>query len=346
VSAIYSDNDRHAAAWLRELVKDGHLPQGMVNERDIRDLRASDLQSYRQVHLFAGIGGWAYALHLAGWPATRPVWTASCPCQPFSSAGKRKAGCDDRHLWPHLFRLVGECRPATLFGEQVSSKLGYRWLARVRDDLEKAGYAVGCADLPACSQGAPHIRNRLFLVADRGRVGWQTRPQDDGEATDAKAWAAADSELCRSAGGLADATSRRDQNQRVGVESTGQYVGVVTASGIEPREASLLRPEMKERLGLAGWATPTERDYRHPNAKSLADRGGGKKGEQLANQVVHSGPTADSSSAETSMNTAGTASVACLLNPRFSLWLQGYPDVWASCAERAIASCRKLRRRS
>jgi hypothetical protein len=89
------------------------------------------------------------------------------------------------------------------------------------------------------------------------------------------------------------------------------------ASGIEPREASLLRPEMKERLGLAGWATPTERDYRHPNAKSLADRGGGKKGEQLANQVVHSGPTADSSSAETSMNTAGTASVACLLNPLF-----------------------------
>jgi DNA (cytosine-5)-methyltransferase 1 len=168
---LFNDNDPGACAWLRELIRGGHLPEGTVDERSIHDLRGPDLQGCRQVHLFAGIGGWAYALQLAGWPVARPVWTGSCPCQPFSSAGKCKGEADERHLWPDFLRLIRECRPATCFGEQVSGRDGCRWLTRVRHDLEAEGYAVGCADLPACSQAAPHKRNRLFWVADSGRLG-------------------------------------------------------------------------------------------------------------------------------------------------------------------------------
>jgi DNA (cytosine-5)-methyltransferase 1 len=127
------------------------------------------LLAHERCHFFAGIGGWDYALALAGWPADRPVWTASLPCQPFSAAGKRKGQADERHLWPVFLRLVRDGQPATCFGEQVASDDGYRWLARVRDDLEEAGYAVGAADLPACCAGAPHIRQRLFWVASRLR---------------------------------------------------------------------------------------------------------------------------------------------------------------------------------
>ena len=164
---LYNEIDPFAAAWLRELVAAGSLPAGDVDERDIRDLLPSDLDGYTHVHLFAGIGGWALALGYAGWPDDRPVWTGSCPCQPFSAAGRGGGFADERHLWPAFFHLVGECQPATVFGEQVASKRGLAWLDLVRRDLEGAGYAVGAADLPAASVGAPHVRQRLWWVAHR-----------------------------------------------------------------------------------------------------------------------------------------------------------------------------------
>lgn len=180
LKAYYNDNDRGAAAWLRELIAAGLIPKGEVDERSIKDVEAADL-SFTQCHFFAGIGGWPYALQLAGWPANRPVWTGSCPCQPFSSAGKRKGEADERHLWPSFFRLIRECRPATLFGEQVAGRAGLEWLSRVRADLEAEGYAVGCADLPAGCVGAPHKRQRLFFVADDPEQRFEGLPERNGK---------------------------------------------------------------------------------------------------------------------------------------------------------------------
>jgi DNA (cytosine-5)-methyltransferase 1 len=166
---LFTDNDPFACAWLRNLIAAGHLG-GTVLERDIDFLNPTDLAGYPRVHLFAGIAGWELALRLAGWPAARPVWTGSCPCQPFSSAGKRKGTNDRRHLWPEMFRLVKECRPPTVLGEQVASADGRCWLAGVFADLEGLGYACAGADLCAAGVGAPHIRQRLFWVADaKGR---------------------------------------------------------------------------------------------------------------------------------------------------------------------------------
>jgi DNA (cytosine-5)-methyltransferase 1 len=165
VTAYYNEFDPFAAAWLRELMADGLIAEGEVDERSILDVSADDLRGYTQCHFFAGIGGWPYALRLAGWPDDRPVWTGSCPCQPFSSAGKQKGHDDERHLWPAFYELIAECRPSAVFGEQVASKLGREWLAGVRADLEDARYAVGGADLCAAGVGAPHIRQRLFWVA-------------------------------------------------------------------------------------------------------------------------------------------------------------------------------------
>lgn len=170
--AYYNEIDKHAAAWLRELIRRNLIAPGDVDERSIVDVDPKDLDGYEQCHFFAGIGGWSYALRLAGWADARPVWTGSCPCQPFSTSGAKAAHDDRRHLWPAWFNVILERRPGVVFGEQVASGLGRAWLDHVCADLESAAYAAAAANLPACCVGAPHGRARLWFVAHadaRGR---------------------------------------------------------------------------------------------------------------------------------------------------------------------------------
>lgn len=169
----YNEHDAKAAAWLRELIKAGLIPNGDVDERSIAEVQPAELRDYTQCHFFAGIGGWSLALQLAGWSADKPVWTGSCPCQPFSTAGKGLAQADERHLWPVFFNLIKECKPNTVFGEQVASAIGKGWLDGVSSDLESEGYACGSVVLGAHSVGAPHIRQRLYWVADSSSQGLQ-----------------------------------------------------------------------------------------------------------------------------------------------------------------------------
>lgn len=175
MTAYYNEIDPYAAAWLRNLIAAGHIAPGDVDDRSILDVRPYDLRNYTQCHFFAGIGGWSHALRLAGWPDDRPVWTGSCPCQPFSAAGKGKGADDERHLWPAWFNLIRECRPDTIFGEQVAAAVGHGWLDLVSSDLEGQGYAVGACVLGAHSVGAPHIRQRLWFVAHHHHQGSQGR---------------------------------------------------------------------------------------------------------------------------------------------------------------------------
>lgn len=161
----YNENDPTNVWWLRELIKQRVIPAGNVDGRDIQEIRPYELARYHQQHFFAGIGGWAFALRLAGWPEDRPVRTGSCPCQPFSQSGKRLGQNDKRHLWPVFRDLITFGESTVTFGEQVASPLGREWLAGVRTDLEGLGYEVGAADLCAACVGAPHIRQRLYWVA-------------------------------------------------------------------------------------------------------------------------------------------------------------------------------------
>ena len=178
--AYYNENDPFAAAWLRELIKAGLIADGEVDKRSIELVSPDDVRGFTQCHFFAGIGGWSYALRLAGWPDDRAVWTGSCPCQPFSAAGKGDGADDSRHLWPAWFSLIQECAPSVVFGEQVASVDGLAWLDVVYSDLEAQDYAVATADLCAAGVGAPHIRQRLWFVADaaRGRAGTGLRDRD------------------------------------------------------------------------------------------------------------------------------------------------------------------------
>lgn len=202
----YNEFDPKAAQWLRNLIKAGLIPDGVVDERSIIQVQAADLVGYRQCHFFAGIGGWSLALQLAGWPADRRVWTGSCPCQPYSAAGKQKENADERNLWPVWYQLLREFnarypeqKPDTIFGEQVDKAIRHGWLDGICRDLEAEGYSCGHAVLGAHSVGAkrwieivdeytgdvawrgwvktnpPHIRQRLYWVAESDSTGRVTR---------------------------------------------------------------------------------------------------------------------------------------------------------------------------
>jgi DNA (cytosine-5)-methyltransferase 1 len=88
--AYYNEIDPFAAAWLRELIKAGLIADGEVDERSIELVRPDDLRGFTQCHFFAGIGGWSYALRLAGWPDDRDVWTGSCPVSAVERGGQRR----------------------------------------------------------------------------------------------------------------------------------------------------------------------------------------------------------------------------------------------------------------
>jgi DNA (cytosine-5)-methyltransferase 1 len=175
--AYYNEIDPYAAQWLRNLVAAGHIAAGDVDERSIEDVKPSELVGYTQCHFFAGIGVWSHALRQAGWPDDKPVWTGSCPCQPFSAAGKGGGFDDERHLWPAFHHLIEQCKPATVIGEQVASKDANAWIDLVQVDLETLGYAFGAVPFPSASVGAPHIRDRLYWVADSMHGNWNQRSE-------------------------------------------------------------------------------------------------------------------------------------------------------------------------
>lgn len=191
IEHYYNENDPFCAQWLRNLIGANLIPAGDVDERSIVDVQPEDIRRYVQCHFFCGLAGWPAALHLAGWPGDRPMWSGSCPCQPYSNAGKGKGAADERHLWPAWFRLIEACMPDQIVGEQVASaavigrlqsekrsvdaKTGIRsegqvsesWLDLISANLETAHYAFGSIVVPAAGGGAPHERHRLFWCAER-----------------------------------------------------------------------------------------------------------------------------------------------------------------------------------
>lgn len=241
----YNEWDKGAAAWLRELINNKLIPYGYVDERSITEVTPSDLEGFTQCHFFAGIGGWSLALQLAGVPESTRLWTGSPPCQPFSVAGQSRGFDDERHLAPVFLRLIRECNPELLFGEQVAASIGKHWLDFVFLNLEEKGYTCGAAVLPACSVGAPHKRERLFFGAHRlaytsgitdnkRREHAQHRRQDETEQT----WVG----ICD--GGLVDTDSERLQRERRDSDSQGRegqnilQAGPLNGTGTESESTS------------------------------------------------------------------------------------------------------------
>lgn len=320
----YNDNCKQSCEWIRELISAGLVSDGEVDDRSICDVQPEDLKGFVQCHFFAGILGWPCALKLAGWPEDKPIWTGSCPCPPFSAAGKKKKcpqcggktiphplktgifACvpcghewfaDARHLWPEFYRLIRECHPATVIGEQVAGADGLIWLAGVRATLEAVGHGVGSADLCAAGVSAPHIRQRLFWVGlghtqGFGRIGRQNDEDSGrGQLTSGHS-GAGDSGLAHAAsprciGPLGDAEGEARDEARVLV--SGEYRedgGLANPNGGESSDGELQRSR-----GLV--QQPQDETV---GGMVQSDGAGREPGEQAAKAARHRGSTEPASS--------------------------------------------------
>lgn len=165
MTAYYNEWDPYCAQWLRNLIHAGLIAPGDVDERSIGDVRPNDLAGYEQVHLFAGIGGFALACRWAG--HTGPIWSGGFPCQPFSTAGAgRRYGAEhDAYLWPEMLRLIRACRPEIIVCENVA---GFQSMAlgSVVSDMEACKYTVEPPfEIPSCAVGRDHRRARYWVCA-------------------------------------------------------------------------------------------------------------------------------------------------------------------------------------
>ena len=167
---FYNDFNSDSCVWLNSLINNKLIPDGYVSNKSIVDIQKDDIKGYDQCHFFCGIGGWPLALKLAGIKEDINIWTGSCPCQPFSLAGRGKGVDDERDLWPVFSSLIGECRPHFVIGEQVEAAIRHDWYKRLCKDFLHQGYGVLGAVLSANIIGSPHIRKRLYWFAYRKEI--------------------------------------------------------------------------------------------------------------------------------------------------------------------------------
>jgi DNA (cytosine-5)-methyltransferase 1 len=171
MGAYYNEIDPYCCRVLRKQIAAGNLPPGDVDERDIREVTPDDLRGYQQVHLFAGIGGIPLGFRMAGVPDDFNIWTGGFPCQDISNAGKRAGiGGERSGLWSEYIRLVRLVRPRYVLVENVAALLG-RGVDVVLGDLAESGYDAEWDCLPAAAVGAPHRRDRLFIIAHDESIG-------------------------------------------------------------------------------------------------------------------------------------------------------------------------------
>jgi len=151
---------------------------------------------------------------------TIDIISGGYPCQPFSNAGKRQGKEDDRHLWPEVYRLLQEIRPRWFVGENVAGHVTLG-LDDVLSDLGDIGYTAQPFVIPSSAVGAPHRRDRVFIVGYTASPGFQEWRQSGFTEEVEKTGTGMEPEFERSGEDVADSSIIRSQAQGAEQQATG-----------------------------------------------------------------------------------------------------------------------------
>jgi len=244
--------------------------------------------------------------------------TAGYPCQPFSIAGRKRADQDPRHLWPHVGRIVGECQPTWCFFENVANHLSLGF-EQVCHDLGNMGYAVAAGLFSAEEVGAPHRRERLFILAQLGNTKHDL-PQRSAEAM----------ERLMGDGGQREGRSRPSnlREQILWPTPRAQKVSSENPEAWSARQQAgkVATPPLP--LAAAMWPTITAQDAKNNAGASQFQRNTKPLNVEAALHCSRPTPTA-----------TGAASQP-ILNPVFTEWLMGWPIGWTESAPAVTGWCR------
>ncbi|AUC53964.1 DNA methyltransferase [Sagittula sp. P11] len=212
------------------------------------------------------------------WRGAVDIITAGYPCQPFSVAGKRRGADDPRHLWPHVARIIGEVEPPFVFLENVAHhlRLGF---PEVAAGLVEMGYRLAAGLFTAAKVGAPHKRERLFIlairegddVADPARLLWHPFEWREPDGT---------------AAALADSEGQR---QREPADETDALAGSRPARD-EPRDDGCAVADAADRLLSEPGRRQARREGSGPDGAGLADADGNGRQQAECRQPSDSGP--------------------------------------------------------
>jgi DNA (cytosine-5)-methyltransferase 1 len=138
----YVESDEYCQRVIRQRIREGFFSDAPI----FNDVRAFDGLPYR---------------------GRVDIVSAGFPCQPFSIAGKRLGEKDDRNMWPETIRVIREVRPRVCLLENVPTLFRDRYFGTILTDLETSGYErISCRIISAAEFGAPHIRKRLWVLAE------------------------------------------------------------------------------------------------------------------------------------------------------------------------------------
>ena len=286
------------------------------------------------------------------WESVEPVniLTAGYPCQPFSHAGKREGQNDERHIWPHIANAIRVLRPGFVFLENVAGHLSLGF-GDVLGDLAEAGYDAQWTSVRASDVGAPHRRERVFILASVRYPGhnaggselWQ-QPQDaTGGASEPSEVAPTDSERdSRERWGnprdvaRTSRTSETDSEQRQRDGHTVSHSGPTTADskrGRRDRRTQDTRRQQVKRATSTWHSDPTPTHTESDEQREPADGGqiwpelgDGAWGHYLP-AVQRWGYVIGRPAPEpTTTGNTGRA----VLNPQFVEWMMGLPAGWVT----------------
>jgi hypothetical protein len=334
MSVYYNEIDPAAAAWLRELIRQGRLPDGDVDERDIRDVRPDELRAYAQCHFFAGIGGWSLALRLAYGPSSG----LSGPDHARANLSARQAE-EAGLLMSGTYGRTGTTSSASA---DLQRSLASRLQARTGSDgsiLYRLTWKERATPLerPICAlRASAHRTSGSASGSTAETKGWNTPRATDGKNGGPN-----------QAGGALPADAAMAGWPTPIVNDT---LGSTHCYG--PKKADGSRAHFLKLPGAAqqaGWPTPTSKEaaggeYKDPD-KAMA-RALGPHANDLRDFAQMTGPVRLTASGEMLTGCSAAMESGGQLNPAHSRWLMGYPPEWDDCAVTAMPSSRKSPRRS